>query len=73
MPVRVGCSEDAVVDLLPEMPDRLMQRPGRVPARVTVDIAYPEGKSGFTGRTGSDLFSRFMRQTLSEEKIDTCL
>jgi len=71
MSVRVWCIGDAVVDLLPEMPGRLMQCPGGAPANVAVGIARLQGNSGFIGRVGADPFGEFMRQTLSEEKVDT--
>ncbi|MFW0699811.1 aminoimidazole riboside kinase [Pantoea sp. R13S299] len=71
MSVRVWCLGDAVVDLLPEMPGRLMQCPGGAPANVAVGIARLQGNSGFIGRVGADPFGEFMRQTLSEEKVDT--
>ncbi|WP_337013678.1 aminoimidazole riboside kinase [Pantoea sp. AS142] len=72
MSVRVWCLGDAVVDLLPEMPGRLMQCPGGAPANVAVGIARLQGNSGFIGRVGADPFGQFMRETLSEEKVDTC-
>lgn len=71
MSVRVWCLGDAVVDLLPEMPGRLMQCPGGAPANVAVGIARLQGNSGFIGRVGADPFGEFMRQTLSEENVDT--
>jgi len=71
MSVRVWCLGDAVVDLLPEMPGRLMQCPGGAPANVAVGISRLQGNSGFIGRVGADPFGEFMRQTLSEEKVDT--
>jgi len=71
MSVRVWCLGDAVVDLLPDMPGRLMQCPGGAPANVAVGIARLQGSSGFIGRVGADPFGEFMRQTLSEEKVDT--
>ena len=71
MSVRVWCLGDAVVDLLPEMPGCLMQCPGGAPANVAVGIARLQGNSGFIGRVGADPFGEFMRQTLSEENVDT--
>lgn len=71
MSVRVWCLGDAVVDLLPEMPGRLMQCPGGAPANVAVGIARLQGNSGFIGRVGADPFGEFMRQTLSDENVDT--
>lgn len=71
MSVRVWCLGDAVVDLLPEMPGRLMQCPGGAPANVAVGIARLQGNSGFIGRVGADPFGEFMRQTLNEENVDT--
>ncbi|MGE9552860.1 aminoimidazole riboside kinase [Erwinia amylovora] len=70
MSVRVWCLGDAVVDLLPEMPGRLMQCPGGAPANVAVGIARLQGNSGFIGRVGADPFGEFMQQTLREEKVD---
>lgn len=71
MSVRVWCLGDAVVDLLPETPGRLMQCPGGAPANVAVGIARLQGNSGFIGRVGADPFGEFMRQTLREEQVDT--
>lgn len=71
MSVRVWCLGDAVVDLLPEMPGRLMQCPGGAPANVAVGIARLQGNSGFIGRVGADPFGEFMRRKLSEENVDT--
>ncbi len=71
MSVRVWCLGDAVVDLLPEMPGRLMQCPGGAPANVAVGVARLGGNSAFIGRVGADPFGEFMRQTLQEEQVDT--
>lgn len=71
MSVRVWCLGDAVVDLLPEMPGRLMQCPGGAPANVAVGVARLQGNSAFIGRVGDDPFGEFMRQTLIEEKVET--
>ena len=71
MSVRVWCLGDAVVDLLPEMPGRLMQCPGGAPANVAVGVARLQGNSSFIGRVGADPFGDFMRQTLSGEQVET--
>lgn len=71
MSARVWCLGDAVVDLLPEGPGRLMQCPGGAPANVAVGIARLQGNSGFIGRVGDDPFGHFMRQTLADEQVDT--
>ncbi|MHA6313483.1 aminoimidazole riboside kinase (plasmid) [Pantoea sp. S-LA4] len=74
MSARVWCLGDAVVDLLPEMPGRLMQCPGGAPANVAVGVARLQGNSGFIGRVGADPFGDFMRQTLNDEQVETaCL
>ncbi|SCC30600.1 fructokinase [Kosakonia oryzendophytica] len=71
MSARVWCLGDAVVDLLPDGPGRLMQCPGGAPANVAVGIARLQGNSGFVGRVGDDPFGRFMQQTLAHEQVDT--
>lgn len=71
MSARVWCLGDAVVDLLPDGPGRLMQCPGGAPANVAVGIARLQGNSGFIGRVGDDPFGRFMQQTLTHEHVDT--
>lgn len=71
MSVRVWCLGDAVVDLLPEMPGRLIQCPGGAPANVAVGVARLKGKSAFIGRVGADPFGDFMRQTLIDEQVET--
>lgn len=71
MSARVWCLGDAVVDLLPEGPGRLMQCPGGAPANVAVGIARLQGNSGFIGRVGDDPFGHFMRQTLAAEQVNT--
>ncbi|MEG3129415.1 aminoimidazole riboside kinase [Pantoea cypripedii] len=71
MAARVWCLGDAVVDLLPEGPGRLMQCPGGAPANVAVGIARLQGNSGFIGRVGDDPFGHFMRQTLADEQVNT--
>ncbi|QGY32671.1 aminoimidazole riboside kinase [Pantoea cypripedii] len=71
MSARVWCLGDAVVDLLPEGPGRLMQCPGGAPANVAVGIARLQGNSGFIGRVGEDPFGHFMRQTLTDEQVNT--
>ncbi|MDU4128514.1 aminoimidazole riboside kinase [Pantoea sp.] len=71
MSVRVWCLGDAVVDLLPEEPGRLMQCPGGAPANVAVGVARLQGKSAFIGRVGADPFGDFMRQTLIDEQVET--
>lgn len=70
MSARVWCLGDAVVDLLPEGPGRLMQCPGGAPANVAVGIARLQGNSGFIGRVGDDPFGRFMQHTLQSEGVD---
>lgn len=71
MSTRVWCLGDAVVDLLPEEPGRLMQCPGGAPANVAVGIARLQGNSGFIGRVGDDPFGRFLQKTLCNEQVDT--
>nr|WP_310616482.1 aminoimidazole riboside kinase [Pantoea cypripedii] len=71
MAARVWCLGDAVVDLLPEGPGRLMQCPGGAPANVAVGIARLQGNSGFIGRVGDDPFGHFMRRTLADEQVNT--
>ncbi|WP_313686430.1 aminoimidazole riboside kinase [Pantoea sp.] len=71
MAARVWCLGDAVVDLLPEGPGRLMQCPGGAPANVAVGIARLQGNSGFIGRVGDDPFGHFMCRTLADEQVNT--
>ncbi|MBW4192095.1 aminoimidazole riboside kinase [Enterobacter bugandensis] len=61
---------DAVVDLLPDGEEKLLQCPGGAPANVAVGIARLGGKSAFIGRVGDDPFGRFMAKTLADERVD---
>ncbi|MDA3978898.1 aminoimidazole riboside kinase [Gallibacterium sp. AGMB14963] len=62
---------DAVVDLLPDGEQHYLRCPGGAPANVAVAISRLSGESGFIGRVGNDPLGRFLRQTLSIEKVDT--
>lgn len=62
---------DAVVDLLPEANNRLLQCPGGAPANVAVGVARLGGESAFIGCVGDDPFGDFLRSTLQQERVDT--
>ncbi|MDW6004364.1 aminoimidazole riboside kinase [Vibrio mangrovi] len=62
---------DAVVDLIPDGESHYLKCPGGAPANVAVAISRLGGKSAFFGRVGFDPMGKFMRQTLSEESVNT--
>lgn len=62
---------DAVVDLIPDSDTTYLKCPGGAPANVAVAIARLGGKSGFFGRVGNDPLGRFMKETLTAEKVNT--
>ncbi|MEF1174086.1 aminoimidazole riboside kinase [Vibrio sinaloensis] len=68
---RVWVTGDAVVDLIPDTPFTYLKCPGGAPANVAVAIARLGGNSAFFGRVGQDPLGRFMKQTLSDEHVDT--
>ena len=68
---RVWLSGDAVVDLIPEGDVNYLKCPGGAPANVAVAIARLGGECAFFGRVGEDPLGRFMKQTLSDEWVDT--
>lgn len=61
---------DAVIDLLPEEHNRLLQCPGGAPANVAVGISRLGGHSAFIGCVGDDPFGHFLQQTLEQEGVD---
>jgi len=71
MTKRVWCLGDAVVDLLPECDNRLIQCPGGAPANVAVGIARLQGNSGFIGKVGGVPFGTFLIDTLNAERVNT--
>jgi len=67
---KVWLTGDAVVDLIPDTPTTYLKCPGGAPANVAVGIARLGGNCGFFGRVGLDPLGKFMKQTLSEERVD---
>lgn len=68
---RVWVLGDAVVDLIPDGPERYLKCPGGAPANVAVGVARLGGNSGFIGRVGQDPLGRFLCQTLQQEGVAT--
>ncbi|SEF59830.1 aminoimidazole riboside kinase [Vibrio hangzhouensis] len=68
---KVWVTGDAVVDLIPDTEATYLKCPGGAPANVAVAIARLGGETGFFGRVGQDPLGRFMKQTLTEEKVNT--
>lgn len=68
---RVWVLGDAVVDLIPDGPERYLKCPGGAPANVAVGVARLGGNSAFIGRVGNDPLGRFLHQTLLNEGVAT--
>ncbi|KGY12700.1 fructokinase [Vibrio tubiashii] len=68
---KVWVTGDAVVDLIPDTESTYLKCPGGAPANVAVAIARLGGDSAFFGRVGQDPLGRFMKQTLSDERVNT--
>ena len=68
---RVWVSGDAVVDLIPDSATTYLKCPGGAPANVAVAISRLGGDSAFFGRVGEDPLGRFMKETLSNEGVNT--
>ncbi|EGA70580.1 aminoimidazole riboside kinase [Vibrio sinaloensis DSM 21326] len=68
---RVWVTGDAVVDLIPDTESTYLKCPGGAPANVAVAIARLGGQAAFFGRVGQDPLGRFMKQTLTAERVDT--
>ncbi|ELY5180546.1 aminoimidazole riboside kinase [Vibrio cholerae] len=68
---KVWVTGDAVVDLIPDGETRYLKCPGGAPANVAVAISRLGGDSAFFGRVGQDPLGRFMKQTLTDEKVNT--
>ncbi|MCG9789387.1 aminoimidazole riboside kinase [Vibrio mediterranei] len=68
---KVWVTGDAVVDLIPDTATTYLKCPGGAPANVAVAIARLGGNTGFFGRVGQDPLGRFMKQTLSDENVNT--
>lgn len=68
---KVWVTGDAVVDLIPDGETCYLKCPGGAPANVAVAISRLGGKTAFFGRVGQDPLGRFMKQTLTDEKVDT--
>lgn len=62
---------DAVVDLIPDANDTYLKCPGGAPANVAVAIARLGGAAAFFGRVGLDPLGRFMKETLTNESVNT--
>ncbi len=70
---RVWVTGDAVVDLIPDTESTYLKCPGGAPANVAVAIARLGGQSAFFGRVGDDPFGGFLKQTLTDENVDSSL
>lgn len=70
---RVWVTGDAVVDLIPDTDSTYLKCPGGAPANVAVAIARLGGQSAFFGRVGDDPFGGFLKQTLTDENVDSSL
>ena len=68
---KVWLTGDAVVDLIPDTEHTYLKCPGGAPANVAVAIARLGGNTAFFGRVGQDPLGRFMKQTLSNENVNT--
>lgn len=68
---RVWVTGDAVVDLIPEGENTYLKCPGGAPANVAVAVSRLGGNSAFFGRVGQDPLGRFMKKTLTDEKVNT--
>ena len=68
---KVWVTGDAVVDLIPDGETRYLKCPGGAPANVAVAISRLGGDTAFFGRAGQDPLGRFMKQTLTDEKVNT--
>jgi len=68
---KIWVTGDAVVDLIPETENSYLKCPGGAPANVAVAVSRLGGETGFFGRVGQDPLGRFMKQTLSNEGVDT--
>lgn len=68
---RVWVTGDAVVDLIPDSESSYLKCPGGAPANVAVAIARLGGKAAFFGRVGQDPLGRFMKKTLTAERVET--
>ncbi|MDK9760371.1 aminoimidazole riboside kinase [Vibrio sp. D420a] len=68
---KVWVTGDAVVDLIPDGETRYLKCPGGAPANVAVAISRLGGDTAFFGRVGQDPLGRFMKQTLTDEKVNT--
>ncbi len=68
---KVWVTGDAVVDLIPDGETRYLKCPGGAPANVAVAISRLGGDTAFFGRVGQDPLGRFMKQILTDEKVNT--
>ncbi len=68
---KVWLTGDAVVDLIPDTESTYLKCPGGAPANVAVAIARLGGDAAFFGRVGQDPLGRFMKQTLTAERVNT--
>ena len=68
---KVWVTGNAVVDLIPDGETRYLKCPGGAPANVAVAISRLGGDTAFFGRAGQDPLGRFMKQTLTDEKVNT--
>ncbi len=68
---KIWLTGDAVVDLIPDSDTTYLKCPGGAPANVAVAISRLGGDAAFFGRVGQDPLGRFMKQTLTDEKVNT--
>ncbi|OEE37343.1 aminoimidazole riboside kinase [Vibrio genomosp. F10 str. ZF-129] len=68
---KVWVTGDAVVDLIPDGDNTYLKCPGGAPANVAVGIARLGGNAAFIGRVGCDPLGKFMKQVLTNERVDT--
>ncbi|MFB9134008.1 aminoimidazole riboside kinase [Vibrio olivae] len=68
---RVWVTGDAVVDLIPDQKNTYLKCPGGAPANVAVGVSRLNGDAAFFGRVGDDPFGHFMKETLSQEHVNT--
>lgn len=68
---KIWVTGDAVVDLIPDTKNSYLKCPGGAPANVAVAVSRLDGEAAFFGRVGQDPLGRFMKQTLTDEGVNT--
>lgn len=76
--IDVTCLGEALIDLVAQQTDvsvgeatSFLKAAGGAPANVAVGVARLGGSSAFLGQVGDDPFGRFLRDTLSQNGVDT--